>query len=253
MLGGQQLGAARLLEQRPAGLEVRAGRGADVGRGPERGAIDDQPRERRLPGRQGRLGPGDGLLGDAEPARIAFAPRVELGQDAAQLLDGLGRAPVGRADRDRETLAEGGLVAIEVLQLAMAARRPSSGRTTGVGSRSDRPGWHRPRRDRVVVTPSMVRTAVPPGPNAFSIEPVRSGPPAAPASTLKSRVIVGLAASSASHERRPSSAAGGARVGPATTEPVSPSSIAREIVDLPASFGPRMIVSPGARSICRSR
>ncbi len=120
MLRRQQLGAARLLEQRPAGLEVRAGRRAGVGRGPERGAIGDQPRERRLPGRQGRLGSGDGLLGDAEPARIPFAPRVELGQDATQLLDGLGRAPVGRADRDRETLAEGGLVAIEVLQLAMA-------------------------------------------------------------------------------------------------------------------------------------
>ena len=93
--------------------------------------------------------------------------------------------------------------------------------------------------------------ADPPGPNAFSIEPVRSAVSAASPSTLKSSVTVGRADGSASHERSPSTRSSPVPVG--TSEPVSPSSIARAIVDLPDSFGPRMIVSPGARSIWRSR
>ncbi len=98
------------------------------------------------------------------------------------------------------------------------------------------------------VAPSKVSDADPPGPSDRAIAPVRGGSPDPSPSTAKSTVTVGRAVGSASHDRSPSRPPAASRASPTIA-----SSMARAIVDFPASFGPRMIVRPGARSICRSR
>ena len=95
--------------------------------------------------------------------------------------------------------------------------------------------------------PSYSRLTVPRCPaNVFSRVPVALRPSSS--SCSNSMAIHVRASGSASHGRSDSRSAA-----PLVTRRVMASSMARWIVDLPASFGPRTTVTPGARSISSSR
>ena len=99
----------------------------------------------------------------------------------------------------------------------------------------------------VMTSPPISRRTVPFAPrNAFSIEPRWT--PFSSSSISKSMAMTGRASSGASHDRRPSISAA-----LEVAFFVRMSSSARWIVVLPASFGPWMIVRPGASGTSNSR
>ncbi len=212
-LGAQLLGLARLLEHRLALGQVCGGGRLRRFRLDRRGPIRGQAGERPV-GRSDEGGrPVDGRLGHPDPARIALAPILEIGQGGADRRRGSRRARIGGRDRRGQTVAHGG-VARDPGQLGVPneGRRPEEG-GAGQAGQLDEAGVHRGRiGDRGAVQGEHGGDAGrAPGPaHLAGLDPgsIGSPRPARPAvSTLKSMITVGAASAAALHERswRPSS------------------------------------------------
>ena len=146
-LGGQLLGLAGLLEHRLALGEVAGGGGLGSFRVDRSGPIGGQPGERGVAGLDERRGPADGRLGDPDPAGIALAPVLEVGQGGPEGRLGRRGPPVGGRDRGGEALANRG-VARDAGQLGVVRPGQCPGRTPRWAGRSARRAGRRRRLDR---------------------------------------------------------------------------------------------------------
>ncbi len=89
-------------------------------RGAERGPVGDKAAQCRFTGVDGSLRSGDRIFGYPKAARVALASHVEIRQDRLELTDCPRGVAVCGADRRRQSVAQIRLVAIQVLELAVA-------------------------------------------------------------------------------------------------------------------------------------
>ena len=212
----------------------------------QRVAVALELSERRLPLVHGGAGRLDRLLGDLEPARVLRALRVQVEERLLEHASRARGAAVGAADRRLEAIASAASSRSRSAQLLVTDRcgRSEEGLARDAGELGERLIGERRVGDRLPVDleadgapRSAERLLEGPGPRRRSSS-----------SISKSSSITGRASSGASHGRSASRSAP-----PLVTFRVRASSIARWIVVLPASFGPRTIVSPGDSGISSSR
>ena len=245
-LGHQPLGLAGLLEQAAPLGEGGLGLGPAVAGAGQRVAVALELGEGQLALVERRVRLLDRLLGELEPAGVAIAPRVQLVERLVELLAGPAGAPVGAADRRLQPVAQGALVARQVAQLEVVDR---GGRAEeALGRDAGQLGHHLVGERRVGDRLALV--VEPDGALARRRTSSRACPTCGPSSSScsNSMVMIERASGGAPHGRSASSSAA-----VLVARLVRASSSARWIVVLPASLGPRMIVSPGASSMSKVR
>ena len=245
-LGGDPLGLARLLEHAATLGQGRLGLGPPVAGAGQRVAIALELGERELALLERRLRLLDGLLGDLEPARVPVAARAQVVERPVELLARPARAAVGAADRGLEAVAQRALVARQVAQLEMADRRGRAEEALG--------------RDPGQLGHDLVGEGRVGDRLAVVVEPdraLRAGERLLERADLLAVLLVLLELDGDDR----------ARLGRRTPRPErlelarrcsSPGGSGRAraragSVVLPASFGPRTTVRPGAKSMSNSR